>query len=375
MDLETSYLKFLHDRPRTLGGRALLNFLKGLSFLFLAGWWLRKVSYRWGIRGRKRLTCPVISVGNITTGGTGKTPVVIALAQYFVDRGQRVAVLSRGYRRKKKWAGVTWVSDGEKCLVGPDEGGDEPVLIAQHVPKAAVLVSPDRYRAGQEALKKFKPDLFILDDGYQRRFGLHRDLDILVVDGINPFSTGWVLPAGLLREPLPALSEADVIILNKVNLARSPEDIKTVLQHHNPRAYIIESSYRPLVLRDFKTGKEVKPGSLDRDPVGAFSGVANPLSFIRTLAEYKVLIRHAYNLNDHFPYTPEKLRSIFIDARMRGLNYLVTTAKDEVKLPKDLEMLIPVLVLDIDWQVTGGKQQWETVLKNISLSCGKVPTS
>lgn len=370
MDLETSYLKFLHDRPRTLWGQGFFSLLKGLSFLFLAGWWVRKVSYRSGIRGRKRLTCPVISVGNITTGGTGKTPVVISLARYFVDRGQRVAVLSRGYRRKRVTSGVTWVSDGEKCLVGPDEGGDEPVLIAQNVPKAAVLVSSDRYRAGQEALRRFKPDLFILDDGYQRRFGLHRDLDILVVDGINPFSTGWVLPAGLLREPLPALSEADVFILNKVNLARSPEDIRTVLQRHNPRAYIIESSYRPVVLRDFKTGKEVKPASLDRDPVGTFSGVANPLSFVRTLAEYKVLVRHAYNLRDHFPYTPEKLKSIFADAKMRGLSYLVTTAKDEVKLPKDAEMEIPVLVLDIDWQVTGGKQQWDNLLKNVSLSCG-----
>ncbi len=369
-DLETSYLKFLHDRPRTVWELAFFNFLKATSFFFLAGWWVRKVSYRSGFFGRKRLTCPVISVGNITTGGTGKTPVVIALAQYFVDQGQRVAVQSRGYRRKKVTSGVVWVSDGEKCLVNADDGGDEPVLIAQSVPKAAVLVSPDRYRAGQEALKKFKPDVFILDDGYQRRFSLHRDLDILVVDGINPFSTGWVLPAGLLREPIHALSEADVFILNKVNMARSPEDIRTVLQRHNPRAILIESSYRPMVLRDFKTGKEIKPSSLDQDPVGAFSGVANPLSFIRTLAEYKVLIRHAYTMKDHFPYTREKLRSIFTDAKMRGLSYLVTTGKDEVKLPKDMDMDIPILILDIDWQVTGGKQQWETVLKNLSLSCG-----
>src|SRR5262249_37715715 len=160
----------------------------------------------------------------------------------FVDQGQRVAVLSRGYRRKKPKAGVTWVSDGEKCLVNSDEGGDEPVLIAQNVPKAAVLVSSDRYRAGQEALARYKPDIVIRDDGYHRRSGLPRALATRVVDGINPFSPGWVLRGGLLREPLPALSEADVFILNKVNLARSPEDIKTILQRHNPRAFIIESS-------------------------------------------------------------------------------------------------------------------------------------
>ena len=365
-DFETAYLKFLHDKPHNWVDRFLFSILKFVSFFFLTGWWVKKASYRSGLRGRKRLTCPVVSVGNITTGGTGKTPVVITLAKYFSDEGKRVAVLSRGYRRKG--SGLIWVSDGKKILVSSEIGGDEPVLIAQSVPEAAVLVCKDRYRAGMEALQKFKPDLFILDDGYQRRYELHRDLDILVVDGINPFSTGWVLPAGLLREPVSALAEADVIVLNKVNLARSPEDIRTVLARHNPRAYIVESCYKPLLLRDFQTGKEVKPSALDRASVGAFSGVANPLSFIRTLAEMKVLIRHAYTLKDHYPYTKEKLKTILEDAKLRGLQYLVTTQKDEVKLPHDMDLTIPVLVLDIKWEVTGGKSHWETVLKNISLT-------
>lgn len=368
-DFETAYLKFLHDKPSNWRARGLFSVLRFLSFFFLTGWWVKKASFRSGLRRRKRLTCPVVSVGNITTGGTGKTPVVISLARFFSDQGKRVAVLSRGYRRKAGKSSLVWVSDGKKLLATAEEGGDEPVLIAESVPDAAVLVCRDRYRAGLEALSEFKPDLFILDDGYQRRFELHRDLDILVVDGINPFSTGWVLPAGLLREPLGALAEADVFVLNKVNLARSPEDIRTVLARHNPRAYLVESRYRPLGLRDFRTGKEVKPSSLDRDPVGAFSGVANPLSFVRTLAEHKVLIRHVYPLKDHYPYTKEKLKAILEDAKLRGLKYLVTTQKDEVKLPRDMEIEIPILVLDIKWEVTGGKNHWETVLKNISLAC------
>lgn len=368
-DLETSYLRFLHDRPATWRDRVLFSLLKFFSFFFLAGWWARKTAYRSGMLRRRRLTCPVVSVGNITTGGTGKTPVVIALARHFCEQGKKVAVLSRGYGRTRGRSDLVWVSDGRKILVEPGEGGDEPVLIAQSVPQAAVLVSRDRYRAGLEALREFKPDLFILDDGYQRRFELHRDLDILIVDGINPFSTGWVLPAGLLREPLSALAEANVFVLNKVNLARSPEDIRTVLQRNNPRAYLVESCYRPLFLKDFRTGKEVKPSLLDRVPVGAFSGVANPLSFIRTLAEYRVLIRHAYTLRDHYPYTKEKLKVILEDAKMRGLQYLVTTQKDEVKLPVDMDLEIPILVLEIRWEVTKGKNHWDTVLKNISLAC------
>jgi tetraacyldisaccharide 4'-kinase len=368
-DFESSYLKFLHDKPHTFLDRVFFSGLKLLSFLFLTGWWIKKTSYRSGVLRRKRLTCPVVSIGNITTGGTGKTPVVISLARYFSEQGKRVAVLSRGYRRTRKNAKMVWVSNGEKILVEAEEGGDEPVLIAESVPQVAVLVSKDRYEAGLEAMREFKPDLFILDDGYQRRFELHRDLDILIVDGINPFSTGHVLPAGLLREPLSALAEADVFVINKVNLSRSPEDIRTVLRRHNPRAFLVESCYRPLVLKDFKTGKEVKPSSLDRASVGAFSGVANPLSFIRTLAEFKVLIRHAYTLRDHYPYTKEKLKDILEDAKLRGLQYLVTTQKDEVKLPRDMDLEIPILVLEIKWEVTGGKNHWETVLKNISLAC------
>ena len=368
IDLETAYLKFLHDKPRAWWERALFSVLKFLSFFFLAGWILKKISYRSGFRVRRRLTCPVVSVGNITTGGTGKTPVVISLARHFTAQGKRVAVLSRGYGRNRKMSSLVWVSDGKKILVSAEDGGDEPVLIAESVPEAAVLVCKDRYKAGLEAMREFKPDLFILDDGYQRRFELHRDLDIMVVDGINPFSTGWVLPAGLLREPITAIDEANVFILNKVNMSRSPEDIRTVLHRHNPRAYVVESCYRPLGLRNFLTGGEVKPSSLDGVPVGAFSGVANLLSFIRTLAEFNVLIRHAYPMRDHYPYTREKLKAILEDAKARGLQYLVTTAKDEVKLPRDMEPEIPILVLDIQWEVTGGKNHWETVLKSISLA-------
>jgi tetraacyldisaccharide 4'-kinase len=371
-NLEEAYLKFLHEKPVGFLQKSLMAVLQFLSFIYLASWTVKKASYRSGLRSRKRLACPVVSVGNITTGGTGKTPVVIALAQYFCAQGKRVAVLSRGYGRVRGDASTIWVSNGKRILTTPEEGGDEPVLIARKVPQAAVLVGPDRYQSGLEALRMFEPDLFILDDGYQRRFEFHRDLDILVVDGINPFSTGSVLPAGLLREPLSAMDEANVFILNKVNLARSPEDIRTVLNQHNPRAYVVESRYEPLRLRNFTTGVEMRPALLDRASVGVFSGVGNPLSVVRTLADYKVLVRHAYNLKDHFIYTPNKLRDIIDDAKQRGLQYLITTEKDEVKLPKDMELEIPILVLEIQWEVTGGKAQWEMVLKNISLAASKV---
>jgi tetraacyldisaccharide 4'-kinase len=369
---EDTYLNFISEKHggfRKNFGFALLKFL---SFIFLTGWWVRKAVYRSGFLTRKRLSCPVISVGNLTTGGTGKTPLVIFLAKYFTQQGKRVAVLSRGYGRKTDSSSLVWVSDGKKILATADEGGDEPALIARNVPEAAVIVCKDRYHAGLEAMKKFKPDLFILDDGYQRRFELHRDLDILTIDGTNPFSTGWVLPAGLLREPLDALSEADVFVINKINLCRSPEDVRTVLQRHNPRAYQVEAHYKPGVLRDFQTGKEMKPSALDRVSVGVFSGVANSISFVRTLADFKVLIHHSYNLRDHFAYTRENLSEILKDAHLRGLQYLITTEKDEVKIPKNMELSVPILVLEIHWEAVHGKNHWDSILKTISLTCSGV---
>jgi tetraacyldisaccharide 4'-kinase len=368
--LENAYLKFITDKPKGLRKNVAFAALRFFSGLFLAGWWIRKTYYRSGLVRRKRLPCPVISVGNVTTGGTGKTPLVIYLAKHFSAQGKRVAVLSRGYGRKTDSSQLVWVSDGKKILATPEEGGDEPVLIAKSVPKAAVIVCKDRYKAGLDAIKVFKPDLFILDDGYQRRFELHRDLDILAIDGANPFSTGWVLPAGLLREPLEAMAEADVLVLNKVNLCRSPEDVKTVLARHNPKAYVVEAHFKPISLRDFQTGKEMKASSLDRLSVGAFSGVASAISFVRTLADFKVLIHHSYNLRDHYAYTRENLKTILEDAHMRGLQYLITTEKDEVKIPKDMELPVPILVLDIHWEALGGKHHWDSVLKSISLGCG-----
>ncbi len=368
--LENAYLKFITDKPKGLRKNVAFAVLRFFSSLFLAGWWIRKTFYRSGLTRRKRLPCPVISVGNVTTGGTGKTPLVIYLAKHFSAQGKRVAVLSRGYGRKTDSSQLVWVSDGKKILATPEEGGDEPVLIAKSVPKAAVIVCKDRYKAGLDAMKVFRPDLFILDDGYQRRFELHRDLDILAIDGANPFSTGWVLPAGLLREPLEAMAEADVLVLNKVNLCRSPEDVKTVLMRHNPKAYVVEAHFKPISLRDFQTGKEMKAASLDRLSVGAFSGVASAISFVRTLADFKVLIHHSYNLRDHYAYTRENLKTILEDAHMRGLQYLITTEKDEVKIPKDMELPVPILVLDIHWEALGGKHHWDSMLKSISLSCG-----
>jgi tetraacyldisaccharide 4'-kinase len=368
--IQQAYLRFIHDRRKDLVGEAVFLVLKGLSWLFLAGWWTRRAAFAVRLLRRRRLPCPVVSVGNLTTGGTGKTPLVIELARSFVKAGKRVAVLSRGYKGRRPGSRPLWVSDGRKVLAGPAEAGDEPVLIARKVPEAAVLVHPVRYQAGMEAVAGFKPDVIVLDDGFQRRFSLHRDLDLLVVDALNPFSSGWPLPAGLLREPLSALSEAGVFVVNKADQAANLEDIRTVLKARNPRAFVVESRYEPALLRDLTTGKRMNPSHLDGSPVGALSGLATPLYFVRTLAAHKVIVRHAYTFDDHYAYTAEELREVARDAQRRGLEYLVTTEKDEVKFPAGLELPVPVLVLEIEWRITRGREHWDTVMRGLQLAAG-----
>ena len=174
---------------------------------------LRALFYEIGIFRVKRLPLPVISVGNITMGGTGKTPTVILIARELMARGKRVAVLTRGYGGSLEGE-TRIVSDGEKLFLSPAEAGDEPCLLASSLPGLMVVMGSDRYRAGCLALKELSPDCFILDDGFQHQ-RLGRDLDILLLDGTAPFNNGWTLPAGFLREPISAVSRADLVILTR----------------------------------------------------------------------------------------------------------------------------------------------------------------
>lgn len=362
MNLPTSYLRFLRRDRQTWWGWPLFQVLKALSSLYLLGWWVRR---SWsGLFPAKRLLCPVLSVGNLTVGGTGKTPLVIHLAKHFIAQGKRVAVLSRGYGRRDEGS-LVWVSDGKALLATPEEGGDEPVLIAKSVPKAAVISCSDRVRAGREAVERFQPDLILLDDGFQRRRSLHRDLDILVLDATDPFSTGHVLPAGLLREPLGVLKEAGVLVLNKWDLAADPKGLKALLKALFPKTPFVTGRYRTEGIRNIRTGKKVPLPSLRRMSIGAFCGLAGPTSFLKGLAGLGIRPERSLLFPDHFAYTERDLRDILEAARAQGLKALVTTAKDEVKLPRIPSVSIPILTLDIRWEPTEGKDRLESALRKV----------
>lgn len=295
-------------------------------------------------------------------GGTGKTPLVIHLAKHLIAKGKRVAVLSRGYGRRDEGS-LVWVSDGKSLLATPEEGGDEPVLIAKSVPKAAVLACADRYRAGREAVERFHPDLILLDDGFQRRHSLHRDLDLLVLDSAEPFSTGHVFPAGLLREPLATLKEADVLVLNKWDASPDAKALRSLLGALFPKVPVVTGRYRIEGFRNTRTGRKVPLSVLRRAPLGAFCGLGEPRAFLRSLSGLGIRPKRAFLFPDHFTYTEGDLRDILEAASAQGLRFLVTTAKDEVKLPKAGRSTLPILVLDIRWEPLEGKARLEGSLR------------
>lgn len=284
---------------------------------------LRAGLYRLGILKAQRLPRPVVSIGNITVGGTGKTPVTAYIARLLLGQGYKVAVLSRGYGGSLEGQSLV-VSDGATIMLGPLECGDEPYLLASTVPGLMVVIGTDRYAAGQLALQQLVPDIFLLDDGFQH-LRLCRDLNILLLDSSRPFGNGWTLPAGLLREPAAAARRADLVILT-----RSSEGVALVPQASGiPRC---TSRHRITGLLPLSGGQSALFSSLANSKVLAFAGIADPSSFFDELKSRGLNLVHTIRLPDHTTYTKSDLSAIMEAIDKYGAEVAITTEKDGVKL-------------------------------------------
>lgn len=302
--------------------RLLLAFLTLLSFPYGLILRLRACAYAAGFFRSYRLPRPVISVGNLTVGGTGKTPAVAMLAKYFISRGKRVAVLSRGYGGALR-GGLGLVSDGTARILTPNEAGDEPCLLAATVPGLAVVVGADRYRAGLFAMERLAPDIFILDDGFQH-LRLERDLNILLLDSDRPFGNGRTLPAGLLREQQGAAQRADLIIYTRCS---SDDQPATFPGKPACRAFHHLKGVVPLA------GGDTRPFSDLEDMRGmAFAGIADPDAFFRDLRDEGLTLVTTLSFPDHCRYGEEDMAAVLRAAATCGADYLITTEKDGVKL-------------------------------------------
>jgi tetraacyldisaccharide 4'-kinase len=299
--------------------------------------------YATGKTASERLGHPVISVGNLTMGGTGKTPFVAHLARRLRFEGKRPAILSRGYGRTSK--GVLLVSQGHGPLVTPDVGGDEPVALAMRLPGVIIAVGERRAEAGRAA-EAAGADLFILDDGYQH-LALERDANLLLLDARDPFGGGRFPPRGRLREPLSALARADAFVFTRAESDAPPPEAAATLRRWNPSAPIFTARLRQSGLYD-DSGAPIEGPALEERRCLAVCGIARPEAFAATLAELGIAAEQILAFRDHHRYTARDLARIEKAARASGAAWIVTTEKDAVKLGGALSLPTVTVRLSVE---------------------------
>ena len=310
------------------------------------------------LRHRKKLPYRVISIGNITVGGTGKTPATIALAQEAKERGYRPVILTRGYKGSVK--GPCFVSKGEGPLLNVKEAGDEPVLMSEKLPGVPVVKGGNRYEAGMFALQNMDPlqgpgskPLFILDDGFQH-WKLCRDKDVLLIDSEDPFGNRTLLPLGKLREPLGSIARADIVVLTKCkgpdgfhgsNIERVIDEIKK----YNAKAPVFLSGHAIIAL-SLKSGEKIPPERLKNRKVFGFCALGSPGSFRNTVAATGAVIAGFMTFRDHYSFFGEDMVKIKEEAMKSGAEWIVTTEKDMIKI-RDFDLPGNIIIIGIEFSV------------------------
>lgn len=319
---------FMYGRSGGWKSALLIWPLSFISLAVLLGVKIRNLLFDWGWLGRKRLKAKVISVGNITVGGTGKTPWIIYLAQILSKEGLKVAVLSRGYKSALEGE-LAVVSDGEKILLKPDQAGDEPSLIARHCPGVPVVLGAKRTISGQYAIDHFGAEVLLLDDGFQHRH-LKRDLDLVNFSSNVGLGNGMLFPAGILREPVSSLKRVDAIVLH----GQSPrtELLADYFAREYPKTPVYFSQLINKALVGLRSDDRIDRKELEGKNLLAFCGIAVPESFFEPLEKLEPtrLIRREFD--DHQAYNLLDIQELIELARTEGVDYIVTTEKDAIKI-------------------------------------------
>lgn len=365
MKLRTSFImQYLYrliaeeDKNKTLSPFTFL--LKSLLCLcsFIYSLAIRSIllAYKIKILPCHKLNCAVISVGNITWGGTGKTPLVEMIVRQLDSKGKKVAILSRGY---KKIVHCKNKSYGQRLT--PDAMGDEPYLLKKNLPHIPVLVGRDRVATGKRAVKECNIKAVILDDGFQY-WRLFRDLDIVAINASSPFGNAHLLPWGILREPLSSLRRADIFMLTKVDLGEhNLLGLRERLEQINSQALIVESVHQPLLLRNFK-GKRSDLKELKGRRVCLLSSIADPLDFQKTVSNLGAKIDLKFKFPDHYNYRKEDIERIVNACRQKDLKIIVTTEKDAVRLSglevQGLRFGVQTFILRIEIRITKNEREF-----------------
>ena len=374
--LESYLVKLIQEPGSDLnqsgGIRFLLALLKCASVVFSAVVSIRYFLYRTGVIRRYPLGIQVISIGNVTAGGTGKTPVTEIFARTLAAEGRKVAILPRGYRRKEApwWQRMFTevidpplvVSDGKRVLLDSAVGGDEPYMLASNLPGVAVVVDRNRVKAGRYAIKRLGCDTLILDDGFQY-LKLQHHHEITLVDSQNPFGNRNMLPRGILREPIKNIKRADVIIITKSNGDTS--ELREELKYLNPEAEIIECRHEPRLIRNVYTGEELPLAWLRGRTVASLSGIAVPRSFENSLRSMGAHVIHCERYADHHRYDSSEVLYALNRTADMGADALVTTEKDAVRFPRLETAPVKCLYLRIAIEILAGGESFAQIINRI----------
>ena len=377
-DLEQYAIEVILNKKPGFRASLLRVILRALSFIYLAIVQVRLYLYRNRILQEHQLGCLVISIGNLTVGGTGKTPVVEKFARALQGGGRRVAILSRGYksidkRRKKSWLErlidqnapdpPRVVSDGKNVLLDSATAGDEPYMLASNLRGVAVVVDKDRVKAGLHAIKELDVDTLLLDDGLQYLHLKHR-LDIVLVDRQAPFGNEHLLPRGTLREPPRNIRRASYILITKCN-GESNDALIQQIRRFNRTAEIIECAHRPLYLQHVYRDERLPLDYLQDLYIASLCGIAAPESFESGLRRLGAKIELSRHFADHHRYTEKELQTFLQRCVKRDVQAIITTEKDAVRLPKIDPLPVSIYYLRVEIEILTGHETWDHCVKRI----------
>ena len=354
--------------------RCLLRFA---SFFFWILVQVRLFLFRRRIKTVHYLGTFVVSVGNITAGGTGKTPVVELLSRSLASRGRKCAILTRGYKSHDLEKPQIWLdkegkrvkripkiaSDGVTRYLSPLYAGDEPFMLARNLDNVAVLVDKDRVKSGIFAIEQLGSNTLILDDGMQF-LKLKHEIDIVLVDCGFPFGTGALLPRGTMREPRASLKRASYIILTKSE-GKPQDELIATIRKYNKVADIIVTNHAPVLLENIFTGEQLPLDALKGKYVACLSGIARPESFENLVEALgaNVEIRRSYP--DHYWFDQEDLDAFVERCAERAMDMIVTTEKDAVRFLRPGEMDVPIYFLRIQIDILQGQEKWDAMIDRI----------
>jgi tetraacyldisaccharide 4'-kinase len=308
----------------------------------------------------RALRCPVVSVGNLTIGGTGKTPAVELAVRTLADLGYRSAVVSRGYRRKS--TGIQVVADTASIRLEPEDAGDEPFLLARRLPGVPVVVGANRYDAASVAVERFGATAIVLDDGFQHRT-LRKDLEIVMARARRPWGNGRLLPSGPLREPLAALARAHLIVATGAADAGDAAEVEEAVRRYAPGRPVLAARYAAVECWEAARLAPVALSALRGARVAAFAGIASPGALRATLEDLGAAVARLTAFNDHHWYSATDLQALDTRAGELDVDALVTTEKDWVRLRRLPPTRRPLYALSIKLELLGGEAEWRAAFE------------